>query len=390
MTRDIRRINLAVFLWGAGEGLFLTIQPLYIEQLGANPAQIGGVLALIPLAAGLTYIPAGYLADRLPRKPLMVGGWTAGLVAVLISALARDWRALIPGLVLYGLSAYCVPIINAYLAAAAGGRDLERIYTTNIGLYTAGAVLAPAAGGLLAQTFSMRVVYLAASGLLALSTATVLGISPQQVPAPGNRRVEWGLVHSRRMAGFAMLVLFAFFSMYLIFPLAPNFLVDTQGLSTAQVGTLGSLSAIGTTLLSLGLGRLRGRQRRRGLPLGQVLVGLSAALLLWAPGIGWAALAFLLRGAYQACRALAQAHAGNLAEEAYRGLALGTTQTAIAAAELTAAVAAGWLYAGQSTWPFLAAVVLAPISILFTTVVLARPRQVHPPVPDGCSSPASG
>ena len=36
---------LALLLWGLGEGLFFYIQPLYIEQLGANPVQIGSVLS---------------------------------------------------------------------------------------------------------------------------------------------------------------------------------------------------------------------------------------------------------------------------------------------------------------------------------------------------------
>jgi len=69
VNRDIRLIILAFFLWGAGEGLFLYIQPLYIEQLGGNPTQIGGVLSLMGLAAGLAYILWGYASDQFPRKP---------------------------------------------------------------------------------------------------------------------------------------------------------------------------------------------------------------------------------------------------------------------------------------------------------------------------------
>ena len=45
MNRDLRLVSLALLFWGFGEGLFLFIQPLYIERLGANPVQIGSALS---------------------------------------------------------------------------------------------------------------------------------------------------------------------------------------------------------------------------------------------------------------------------------------------------------------------------------------------------------
>jgi DHA1 family tetracycline resistance protein-like MFS transporter len=284
MKRDIRLINLAVFLWGAGEGLFFYIQPLYIERLGASPSQIGGLLSLLGWIPALTHLPSGYLSDRLPRKTFMLGGWIAGLLGTLISALARDWRALIPGLVFYGLSGYCVPVFNAYLVTAAGGRNLERVLTTNSAAFTAGSVISPAIGGFVAETASMRVVYLAAAALFALSTVSVLHISPQH---PSRRRDEHAgrkVLLRGRVLRFAVPTLLSFFSMYLVFPLAPNFLEDMRGLSTSLVGTLGSVYAVGTTVLSLAIGRFKGRHRRLALLVSQGLVWLSTGSLLWAPG----------------------------------------------------------------------------------------------------------
>ncbi len=372
MNRDIRLIALALFLWGLGEGLFMYIQPLYIAELGADPAQIGGVLSLMGLAAGLTYIPAGLLADRLPRKPLLAGGWFSGFLAVLISALARDWRALIPGLVLYGLSAYCIPVINAYVATAAGGRDLERVFTTTFAAFTAGAVVSPAVGGGLAELLSMRAVYLISAGIFAFSTVVVLQISPQQPLKVRQRREKGRLLLTRRFIRFAAPVLLSFFSMYLVFPLAPNFLSDVRGLSTAQVGMLGSVYAVGTTLFSPILGRLRKGERSWGMAVGQGMVWASAGLLLWAPGWAGVTAAFLLRGGYYACRALTQARASDLLGEENRGLAMGGVQTAMVAAEVLAPAVAGWLYEGQPTWPFLTALALIPVSILLGPLVRGR------------------
>jgi predicted MFS family arabinose efflux permease len=55
LSRDNRLMALALFLWASGEGLFAYIQPIYVQQLGASPVQIGGVLSLAgcwPTACG--------------------------------------------------------------------------------------------------------------------------------------------------------------------------------------------------------------------------------------------------------------------------------------------------------------------------------------------------
>lgn len=369
VNRDIRLINLAVFLWGVGEGLFLTIQPLYIEELGANPAQIGGVLSLMALAAALTYIPMGYLADRLPRKPILLSGWVCGAFSMLISALARDWRALTVGVVVYGISAYCVPVLNAYLATAAEGRELSRVFTTNFAIYTAGAVLSPAIGGLLADWISMRAVYLASASLFGLSLLAILALRPQGPFIRRQQRGGWQALRDGRLWRFVGLLWVSFLAMYLSFPLAPNFVADVRGLSTAQVGAMGSVYAVGMTLLSLLLGRLREGRRSWGFVLGQGLVWVSALLLAFVPGMGAIGAAFFVRGAYQACRALTQARAGNLLGAMQRGLSLSLAQTAISTAEVIAAVVAGWLYAARPAGPFLAALVAVPVTIAIVLVV---------------------
>ena len=55
---------LALLLWGLGEGLFLYIQPLHLEELGADSVRIGTVLAAAGIARALAFIPSGALADR--------------------------------------------------------------------------------------------------------------------------------------------------------------------------------------------------------------------------------------------------------------------------------------------------------------------------------------
>ena len=346
-------------LWGVGEGLFLTLQPLYIQELGANPGQVGGVLSVLSLACGLTYIPSGLLGDRLPRKPLMIGAWLCGPIGVLICVLAQTWQALIPGLAVYGFSAFAGPITNAYLARAAGGKDVERVLSTVVAAYAAGSVLSP----LLAGSVQMRIVYLLAVGMFALSTIAVACVSPQHPSGRSGWRVDWRLLLDVSFVKFVTVAAWSSFAMYLVFPLAPNYLTNVRGLNAAQVGAISSLGAAGAAMITLLLGRIRAGKLPWAWLLGQCLVWVSAVLLLWAPGVAGTALAYVLRGGYLACWPLMQAKAGRLLGEANRGLALGTALTAMSGAQVLASLSAGRLYGIQPRWPFVAALAAIPVGL---------------------------
>ena len=372
MNRDTRLVALALLLWGLGEGLFFHIQPLYIEQLGAQPVQIGGLLAATSIVRAMTFIPAGVLADRVPRKRVMLGAWVLGPAAMLLAGSARTWRGLIPALMLYAFSAYCIPVINAYLAHAVGGRKLERIFTTVFAAHTVGGVISPAVGGWLAELTSMRTVYFAASALFALSAFAVIGLSPQPVPPRQARSRRWQALLNWRFLRFVSLTGLVFVAMYLGFPLAPNFLADVRGWDIAHVGMLGSFQALGMTLLTLLLGRLADGKGSWGLIAGQALVWVSALLLLLSSGFPTLALAYWLRGAYQGCRSLTQARASGLGGDAERGLLLGASETTIAAAQVVAPYLAGVLYAGDPAWPFQVSLASIPVAMLLVAICLPR------------------
>ncbi len=397
MNRDVRLIAVALLIWGFGEGLFIYIEPLYIEQLGADPVQIGGLLSIAAVVRVAVLLPAGMMADRLPRKWVMVGGWFVGLVGVLLVGLARTWQALIPGLLIYALSAYCIPVINAYLAHAVRGHNVAQTFTTVFAGYAAGGVISPPVGGWLAQATSMRMVYFAAAILFAISMLSVMQVSPQPVQARSDRTTRWRSLLNRSFLRFALFVCLLFAAMYVGIPLASNFLQDSGGWSIARIGALGSFQAMGTALLNPFLGHLSNRgpgqhdpedggtplTRRatkkghsrltpgRGLLVGQTLVWMSALILLLAATFPALALSYLLRGAYQGCRSLTQAQATTLASDEDRGLILGATETTIAAAQVLAPYAAGWLYASDPSYPLVASLVLIPVTVLLSLVGLS-------------------
>ncbi|MGW8251084.1 MAG: MFS transporter, partial [Anaerolineales bacterium] len=70
MNRDLSLIAASLMVWGLGEGAFFSFQPLYLQQLGADPIAIGAILGAYGIAQTLAHIPAGYLADRFGRRPV--------------------------------------------------------------------------------------------------------------------------------------------------------------------------------------------------------------------------------------------------------------------------------------------------------------------------------
>jgi MFS family permease len=372
LSRNNRWMMLALFLWASGEGLFLFIQPIYIQQLGATPAQIGGVLALAGLGLTIGYLPGGVLADRAPRKLILIGGWMVGIVAALIMALARDWQSFIPGVLLYSLSAFCVPAISATIAENAGSVPLARVLTLTYAGYWAGNIVSPWVGGWLARLTNMRVVYLVAAACFVASTLAMLMVAHRARPAQTRAQTLPSLPTLRSGAFVGLIVFGMFLAMHIGQPLAPNLLKNTAGWSVDQIGLLGSLNAAGVTLVSPLLGRWSAERKLRGLWAAQALVWTSfALLLLGAQGLpGLVYLSFFVRGGYGTCRSLTSATiAGHVAEE-NRGVAFGLAESAAAAAQMASPYIAGQLYGLWPAAPVIAGLGLIPAGMLIAPLLL--------------------
>ena len=111
--RDLYLVAFSLFIWGMGEGLFYIFQPLYIQKLGADPILIGTVLGINAVGMTLSQIPAGYLADRIGRRPVMWFTWMMGVISALVMASARNLRGFVVGLLLYGLTSAVLAPMNS-------------------------------------------------------------------------------------------------------------------------------------------------------------------------------------------------------------------------------------------------------------------------------------
>ena len=83
MDRDLLLVTISLFTWGLGEGLFIYFQPIYLQQLGADPIAIGAILGGMGITMTVVHIPAGLISDRFGRRPIMWLSWILGALGYL-------------------------------------------------------------------------------------------------------------------------------------------------------------------------------------------------------------------------------------------------------------------------------------------------------------------
>ena len=147
MTRDLRLVGLSLFIWGMGEGMFFYFQPLYIQQLGADPVQIGTILGAAGLAMALAHMPAGALADILGRKTMMTVSWVVGMLSAWVMFLAGGLAFFVVGLLIYSLTAFVMSPMASYVTEARGDWPVARALTTTSAFFNLGVALGPLIGG---------------------------------------------------------------------------------------------------------------------------------------------------------------------------------------------------------------------------------------------------
>jgi DHA1 family multidrug resistance protein-like MFS transporter len=370
MSVDLILLFASLFTWGIGEGMFIYFQPIYLQQLGASTMTIATVFSAFGLAMMSAHIPAGYLADRIGRKPIIIAAWCAGLVATWLMAMSRSLPAFIVGVLLYGLTAFVSSPLNSYVTAARGKLTPVRAMTLMSAAFNLGAVLGPISGGWLGERFGLQTVYLAAACIFIVSTGIVVFIrsQPRDIHDPASPPVK--LWANSRYVTLVGIVFLAMFVMYLPQPLTPKFLQNERGLSLESIGLLGSVGGLGNAVLNLVLGQLAART---GFLLAQVSVAFFSLLLWKGLGLPWYAVGYFLLGGYRAARSFIYAQARPLVHPAQMGLAYGVAETFNSLSMTLAPLLAGVLYTQSpvGVYPFsLGLVGLALVlSIIFT------PRQ---------------
>jgi MFS family permease len=374
LNRNLILVALSLMIWGIGEGMFLLFQPLYLQQMGADPILIGAIIGLTGTAMTLAHLPAGYLADRFGRRPILVAAWYLATFATGVMALANSLTLFVIGSILYSISAFVSGPMNSYITAARGKLSVARALTLVSAIYNLGAIAGPLLGGWIGNQWGLRRNFLVAAGVFILSSMLITLIRPQPVEKflPEAKSSRKSVLLNPRFLGYLALTFLIMFVLYLPQPLTVNFLQNERALDLTQIGTLISLRSVGVIILNLGLGQLN---PRLGFLLSQLALGIFCAIIWKGASFPWYSLAYLLLGGYQTARSMAAAQGRALVNAAYMGMAYGMIETVSAVSVILAPPLAGYLYAWKPDSIYV--VSLACIGGVILLALLFLPRQVH-------------
>ncbi len=346
MSRNLIFVSLSLLFWGLGEAAFIAFQPLYLQNLGADPIQIGTVYGAYGLVAAFVHIPAGYLSDRLGRRPTMWTAWLLGVLATWMMALAKSLNGFVIGMLLYSSTMFVISPMSSYVTAARGRFSVGRALTLISATFNLGAIVGPLWGGFIGERFGMRAIFLTAAGIFLISTLFILFIEPQPLEPRQKTGYSDGLLANSRFLAFLPVFFLIIFAAYLPQPLSPNYLQNHRGLSLTNIGQLYSVNGLGIVVLNLLLGQIKPGV---GLLMGQFSVGVFSILLWRGNGLLAYTLAYFLLGGFRIVRTLALAQMRPMIKDAQMGLAYGMIETIGAIAILASSPLAGYLYERSPT-----------------------------------------
>ena len=167
----LRRLLASDVIIRTSEGMVDVFVVLYaIDVVGITAPQYGGLVAVQMVTAIVSYYPAGRLADRIGRKPLVIATFLAFAAFPVAVAAADSYRGLLAAFFVAGLRELGEPARKALIV------DLARadLRARSVGLYylIRGIAITPAAlvGSLLWQ-IGPRVPFMVAGGIGLIGTA---------------------------------------------------------------------------------------------------------------------------------------------------------------------------------------------------------------------------
>lgn len=308
-------------------GIAAIFGPLRSRFHGAYAA-VGNLFSAYPLAYACAQIPAGYLADRLDPRRLILLGTSVAAAAGIVFALTDAYPVALAARALAGV---CGALIyTPAMTFGIGAFPPERrgaamgVAYTGVGLGTAASLAAmPALVGALGLTGALLCL---AGFAAAMSVLGPVGLGVRRRDRPRPRATAGGLLRQRPfqcLLGFSFL---GFFNTYAVLTWLPAYLSDALGQPAGRAGALAALVNIAMTVASPLVGKLSDvvASRRRILEVGAAASLAAFAILATTRSTALTVLASILAGTASAMTtAPMMVFAGERFGEGTAGLAVG-------------------------------------------------------------------
>ena len=273
--------------------------PEMVRSLATDMSTGQQVISLFMVGVGLGQLPAGFLSDRYGRLPVLYVGFVTFTAASIATSLSNHIEIVLAARLFQGFGAAVgVVITRAIVRDVASGKQMARLMSVMVMIFTATPMIAPIIGSYVTTYFGWRMTYVAMAifgGVMLICINTVL--RETHVPAHEHHIVrQLGLslkeFFSHRQSVFgALLVMLPAFGFISIITTSAALIIDVFAVPVQYFGYIFAISGIGIlagSMLNRNLLHRFSILQMTGV--GAAIIGIAAAQLLLIAWLGQASL----------------------------------------------------------------------------------------------------
>lgn len=368
--------------------LFLAV---YLTGRGFDPQRVGLIVATFGLGALAAGPLGGTLADRIGRRPTLLGALLASAASATFLGVVHAPGLVVAGVFAFGVSASSVfPALFATVADVVPEPDRPRAFGLLYWANNIGVSLSAIVGGAVGERSWLALFLADATTTLLFAAIVWLRLPESRLHAEGSREAgtERGwrdVVRDGAFVGFVA-VFVAFLVVFFQFQVAAPIAMTRNGLGPAQIGRVLAVNGLLIGTLQPFAARVfAGRDSARVLALGALLVGVGYGAYALSRSVGaYAAATALWTLGEITTMPVAVAVVAGLAPADLRGRYNGAYSLAFGAGQTLAPILGGTVLARASAAPLFAGCLAVCAAAAAAHVALGASRRARtaPASPD--------
>jgi MFS family permease len=191
LDKRVWPIAASSLMTGTAIGVILPVMPLYAQDMGITPSEFGIVIGVMGLTRLILNVPLAFAADKIGRKPLLVGGAALSSVGMLYTGFANSFGDLVAGRFITGAGGGAQQTgSQLYLSDISNPSNRARTMAPLGIAFGVGAAIGPGIGGWVADQYGMNAPFFFVGSLIAGAAVTNFVMLPETFRPPTSKQAS--------------------------------------------------------------------------------------------------------------------------------------------------------------------------------------------------------